>query len=69
MEGTDEESITPGMGTDSPIVYVFSDQELDDLLAPIALYPDPLPALTYPEEIDNPDAWLKKRGTVSGING
>jgi hypothetical protein len=66
--------LTQAMGADSSPVYVFSDQELDELLAPIALYPDPLlavmlPASTYPEEIDNADAWLKKGGTASGING
>ncbi len=62
------------MGADSSPVYVFSGQELDELLAPIALYPDPLlavilPASTYPEEINNADTWLKKGGTVSGIDG
>lgn len=54
--------------------YAFSNQELDDLLAPIALYPDPLlaailPASTYPAEIADADAWLKRGGTVSGIDG
>ena len=38
-----------------------SDQELDNLLAPIALYPDPLlaqmlPASTYPAEIADAEA-------------
>jgi len=54
--------------------YAFSNQELDDLLAPIALYPDPLlaamlPASTYPAEIADADAWLKRGGTVSGVDG
>ena len=62
------------VGADSSPAYVFSDQELDNLLAPIALYPDPLlavmlPASTYPEEINDADAWLKGGGTVSVING
>jgi hypothetical protein len=66
--------LTQAMGADSSPAYVFSSQELDNLLAPIALYPDPLlavmlPAATYPEEIDNADAWLKSGGTVSDING
>ncbi len=66
--------LTQAIGADSYSVYKFSDQELDELLAPIALYPDPLlavmlPASTYPEEIDDADAWLKKGGTASGING
>ena len=50
--------LTQAMGADSSPIYVFSGQELDELLAPIALYPDPLlavilPASTYPEEINN----------------
>ena len=54
--------------------YAFSDQELDNLLAPIALYPDPLlavmlPASTYPAEIADADAWFKRGGAVSGIDG
>ena len=54
--------------------YAFSDQDLDNILAPIALYPDPLlavmlPASTYPAEIADADAWLKRGGTVSGIDG
>jgi hypothetical protein len=66
--------LTQAMGADSSPAYVFSGQELDEILAPIALYPDPLlavmlPASTYPEEIDNADAWLKSGGTVSDING
>jgi Protein of unknown function (DUF3300) len=55
-------------------VYAFSEQEIDNLTAPIALYPDPLlavmlPASTYPTEIANADAWLKNGGTVSDIEG
>jgi hypothetical protein len=66
--------LTQAVGADSSPAYVFSGQELDELLAPIALYPDPLlavmlPASTYPEEIGDADAWLKKGGTASGIDG
>lgn len=66
--------LTQAVGADSSTAYKFSGQELDELLAPIALYPDPLlavmlPASTYPEEIDKADEWLKGGGTVSGING
>jgi hypothetical protein len=66
--------LTQAVGAESSPAYVFSDQELDNLLAPIALYPDPLlavmlPASTYPEEIEDAYAWLKKGGTASGING
>jgi len=52
----------------------FTDQELDNLLAPIALYPDPLlaqmlPASTYPVEIIDAQEWLARGGTMSGIDG
>jgi hypothetical protein len=65
---------TQARGAGSSAANAFSDQELDDLLAPIALYPDPLlaemlPASTYPSEIADADAWFKRGGTVSGIEG
>src|SRR5512137_1972127 len=52
---------------------LFTDQELDNLLAPIALYPDPLlaqmlPASTYPEEIAGAADWLRRGGSISGID-
>lgn len=51
----------------------FTDQELDDLLAPIALYPDPLlaqmlPASTYPTEVADAAAWLNSGGNMSSID-
>jgi len=51
----------------------FTDQELDELLAPIALYPDPLlaqilPASTYPTEVADAEAWLNSGGDVSSID-
>jgi hypothetical protein len=51
---------------------LFTDQELDDILAPIALYPDPLlaqvlPASTYPDEILDAYDWLNGGGSVSEI--
>ncbi len=51
----------------------FTDDELDNLLAPIALYPDPLlaqilPASTYPAEVADAEAWLNSGGDVSGID-
>ena len=57
-------------GPSSP--YLFTDRELDGLLAPIALYPDPLlaeilPASTYPEEVAEAAAWLRSGGDPSGI--
>ena len=66
-------SIQAGESNASP-AYLYTDQELDNLLAPIALYPDPLlaqmlPASTYPAEIADADAWLNSGGTVSSIDG
>jgi len=59
---------------DQDLIYsvFFTDQELDDLLAPIALYPDPLlaqilPASTYPSEVADAGAWLNRGGDVSRI--
>jgi len=57
-----------------PQTNLFTDQELDNLLAPIALYPDPLlaemlPASTYPTEIAAAAAWLQNGGDISGIDG
>jgi hypothetical protein len=51
----------------------FTDDELDNLLAPIALYPDPLlaqilPASTYPEEVGDAEAWINRGGDVSRID-
>lgn len=48
-------------------------QELDDLLAPIALYPDPLlaqilPAATYPTEVSEAAAWLQSGGRPNDID-
>jgi hypothetical protein len=61
----DEQSLTYSVS--------FTDQELDDLLAPIALYPDPLlaqmlPASTYPQEILDTHAWLDRGGNISYID-
>jgi len=51
----------------------FTSDELDNLLAPIALYPDPLltqilPASTYPTEVQEAVAWVNGGGDVSGID-
>jgi len=56
-----------------PPTYLLTDQELDDLLAPIALYPDPLlaqmlPASTYPAEVADAAVWLKSGGDPSSID-
>ncbi|MCX5843317.1 MAG: DUF3300 domain-containing protein [Deltaproteobacteria bacterium] len=56
-----------------PFTPSFEEQELDNLLAPIALYPDPLlaqmlPASTYPAEIAGAADWLRRGGSISGID-
>lgn len=58
---------------DVTLYVAFTDQELDDLLAPIALYPDPLlaqllPASTYPTEVADAEAWLVDGGDPSYID-
>ena len=66
-------SIQTGESNASP-AYSYTDQELDNLLAFIALYPDPLlaqmlPASTYPAEIADAETWLNSGGTMSSIDG
>jgi hypothetical protein len=51
--------------------YAFSQQELDQMLAPIALYPDPLlsqilMAATYPIEVAEAARWSRDRPGLSG---
>ncbi len=51
----------------------FTDDELDNLLGPIALYPDPLlaqilPASTYPGEVAEAGTWLREGGYASSID-
>jgi hypothetical protein len=51
----------------------FSAQELDNLLAPIALYPDPLlaqilPASTFVDQIQQAAAWIKTNNNPAQIN-
>jgi hypothetical protein len=59
--------------TDLTYSVSFTDQELDDLLAPIALYPDPLlaqmlPASTYPTEVADAAAWINTGGDISIVD-
>jgi hypothetical protein len=56
-----------------PSTYLLTNTELDDLLAPIALYPDPLlaqilPASTYPSEVVDVAAWIGGGGDISRID-
>jgi hypothetical protein len=54
----------PAEAPSAPAAPSFTPQQLDELVAPIALYPDPLlaqvfAASTYPLEIVQADRWLK----------
>ena len=54
-----------------PPPQVLSAQQLDNLVAPIALYPDPLlsqllVATTYPLEVVQAQQWLEQNGSLSG---
>ncbi|HAM53319.1 MAG TPA: DUF3300 domain-containing protein [Nitrospiraceae bacterium] len=62
-----------GTAKDSSAENSLTEQELDNLLAPIALYPDPLlsqllPASTYPEEVADAAGWLRSGGDPSRID-
>ncbi|MEM5787594.1 MAG: DUF3300 domain-containing protein [Syntrophobacteraceae bacterium] len=61
--GTFAQSSDPGAG--------FTEEELDQMLAPIALYPDSLlaqvlVAATYPEQIAEADQWAKANSGLQG---
>lgn len=56
---------------DSEQAYKFSKEELTQMLAPIALYPDALTAQilmasTYPLEVVEADRWMRKNGELEG---
>lgn len=62
---------SPGMTSVAPAGQRISQQELDQLLAPIALYPDPLlaqifMASTYPLEVVQAARWVKSNPKVTG---
>lgn len=53
--------------------YLFTAEELDDLLAPIALYPDPLlaqilPAATFIDQIDEAARYVRQYGKYARID-
>ncbi len=61
----------PQTGQSQPAEKSLSDAQLDSLVAPIALYPDPLlsqilVASTYPLEIVEAARWLKQNGNLKG---
>jgi hypothetical protein len=58
----------PPLQQDGPLM---SPQQLDNLVAPVALYPDPLlgqvlAASTYPLEIAEAQQWLQRNGNLQG---
>lgn len=60
--------VPPAQQQDLPLL---SPQQLDNLVAPVALYPDPLlgqvlAASTYPLEIAEAQQWLQRNGTLQG---
>ncbi len=60
-----------GFAQDQPTVRQFSQEELDQMLAPIALYPDSLlaqilMAATYPLEVAQADRWTTANRNLSG---
>jgi hypothetical protein len=61
----------PPMATQAPPAQRFSADQLDDLVAPIALYSDQLlsqilVATTYPLEVVEAQQWLQRNNTMSG---
>ena len=64
-------SMPPATGAVAPATKTFSQQELDQLMAPIALYPDALlaqvlMASTYPLEVVQAARWAKANPKVTG---
>jgi hypothetical protein len=60
-----------GVPADKPATNTFSQQDLDQLLAPVALYPDALlaqifMASTYPLEVIEATRWVKANPKVTG---
>src|SRR6516225_9090477 len=58
-------------GPEAQAAQILTAQQLDNLVAPIALYPDPLlgqvlAASTYPLELVEAQQWLQQNKTLSG---
>jgi hypothetical protein len=61
----------PVPGNDSPVPAPLSPEQLNALVAPIALYPDALVAqvlagATFPEQVSAADEWLHQNSTLTG---
>ncbi|MBZ5623171.1 MAG: DUF3300 domain-containing protein [Acidobacteriia bacterium] len=71
-DGTALKAQVPGQAsTQGAPQQILSAEQLDDLVAPIALYPDPLlsqvlVACTYPLEVVEAQQWLQRNNTLSG---
>jgi hypothetical protein len=69
--GLGAQQTAPGQGNDAAQTYTYTQEQLDQLLAPIALYPDTLlsqilMASTYPLEVVEADRWLKQNQSLTG---
>jgi len=69
----EQNSTNPDVSTSAvnPAAKTFSQQDLDQILAPIALYPDPLlaqifMASTYPLEVVQAARWVKANPKING---
>lgn len=61
----------PVPGSDSPVPAPLNPEQLNALVAPIALYPDALVAqvlagATFPEQVSAADEWLHQNSTLTG---
>jgi hypothetical protein len=60
----------PGSDLQQPAAQPFTAEQLEEMLAPIALYPDALlaqmlAAATYPDQVSIADQWLRAQGNAS----
>ncbi len=60
----------PGYAQQQPAAQPFTAEQLEEMLAPIALYPDALlaqmlAAATYPDQVSVADQWLRAQGYAS----
>ncbi|MGH9729199.1 MAG: DUF3300 domain-containing protein [Candidatus Acidiferrales bacterium] len=67
VQGQQAQQDQQDQGDGSGYYVPYSPDQLDNLLAPIALYPDPLlaqvlPAATFVDEIDDADRWVRANG-------
>src|SRR5580698_4861557 len=68
MSFAQEQQANPAVAS----AQLLAPNQLDDLVAPVALYPDPLlgqilAASTYPLEISEAQQWLNQNSTLQGV--